>query len=540
MANLPAVATQLERLESNLPIRAAWMAWCALSRLSGGDVVALANARDRALERLFHQGLCPEFDLPSFLRMSGRPDADRFRVVHERLPDLRKQVHRWLAKAPPAEGQTAAYADLMFSYAFARLGESTPSLDLLAEAEKALPQNDEVHRWLLEGFTHRIRSVQEGRPNAGPLPDALVLRLKEIDPIVSYNIERLRTESRILEPFEKFESQRRYVEKWLDAFGQRLLGLIDQPDRQKLTVDARSILAGWSDRNEQQNAKALTVLLQIAPRLGEAFARELLPRARDAVSSNIDLPTKALLLERALLLAANFDQSDEVRSLVAAFRRLVSASDRKSIAGVWGSLVSHCFRSLSKLGMNDALEEVFQEFVAIQRSLAHQGGKVKSSWLLETAVKTQGDLSLGKGVADLGKLMVQVASGWLHYHQTDRASELLDAVRDVLLQGKLAAFWRMKLAAAYLEALAQAPIDFALHRIEDLFANLSRAATDYRVTMAYYGLGELSVIEAAVLAVVGEGASLDAKGRRWLDEDEFIVRRRIHRDLREALAKGGP
>jgi cellulose synthase operon protein C len=47
----------------------------------------------------------------------------------------------------------------------------------------------------------------------------------------------------------------------------------------------------------------------------------------------------------------------------------------------------------------------------------------------------------------------------------------------------------------------------------------------------------LAIVEAAVLALVGDDAALDPATRRWLDESEFLVRRRIHRDVRQALAK---
>jgi hypothetical protein len=48
MFNQGAVASLLERQESSLPIRTAWLAWCAMARLSGGDVLGLAKARERA------------------------------------------------------------------------------------------------------------------------------------------------------------------------------------------------------------------------------------------------------------------------------------------------------------------------------------------------------------------------------------------------------------------------------------------------------------------------------------------------------------
>jgi cellulose synthase operon protein C len=45
------------------------------------------------------------------------------------------------------------------------------------------------------------------------------------------------------------------------------------------------------------------------------------------------------------------------------------------------------------------------------------------------------------------------------------------------------------------------------------------------------------VIEAVVMAVVGDDFTLGASARRWLDDDEFLVRRRIHRDLRATMAQ---
>src|SRR5262249_26632980 len=65
------VAQFLEAHEKLLPVRGVWLAWVSLVKLSRGDVLALARARDRLLERLFHSGLVPDQDLPSFLRYSG-------------------------------------------------------------------------------------------------------------------------------------------------------------------------------------------------------------------------------------------------------------------------------------------------------------------------------------------------------------------------------------------------------------------------------------------------------------------------------------
>ena len=38
-------------------------------------------------------------------------------------------------------------------------------------------------------------------------------------------------------------------------------------------------------------------------------------------------------------------------------------------------------------------------------------------------------------------------------------------------------------------------------------------------------------MESLILGYASEQLALGQLGRRWLDEDEYLVRRRIHRDL---------
>jgi hypothetical protein len=42
----------------------------------------------------------------------------------------------------------------------------------------------------------------------------------------------------------------------------------------------------------------------------------------------------------------------------------------------------------------------------------------------------------------------------------------------------------------------------------------------------------LGVVESVVRAVADDDFAVGSRARRWLDEDEYLVRRRIHRDLR--------
>ena len=83
----------LQQQEKNLPVRAAWMAWCAMYQLSGRDELLLARARDRLLERLFNQGLTPEFDMAGFMRTGGTATSDRFRVLRQQLIEPVSYTH---------------------------------------------------------------------------------------------------------------------------------------------------------------------------------------------------------------------------------------------------------------------------------------------------------------------------------------------------------------------------------------------------------------------------------------------------------------
>src|SRR5207248_10049758 len=91
-----------------------WPAWSAFVQLTGGDVLALARARDRLLERLFRNGLRPATDLPSFLRYSGQPTSQRYRAVRQWMSNLCGMAHSW--SRDPANGQgsdeTQAYINL--------------------------------------------------------------------------------------------------------------------------------------------------------------------------------------------------------------------------------------------------------------------------------------------------------------------------------------------------------------------------------------------------------------------------------------------
>ena len=112
----------------------------------------------------------------------------------------------------------------------------------------------------------------------------------------------------------------------------------------------------------------------------------------------------------------------------------------------------------------------------------------------------------------------------------------MDEARLLLFHGGLEKKEQTDLACTYVATLGQAPVELALHAIDELLEKLERVFDNY-LTHSHYSLAKLRVVEAIVLAVATEGFAMGQATRRWLEDDEYLVRKRIHRDVQQALAK---
>jgi cellulose synthase operon protein C len=528
----------LEVHESLLPTRLCWLAWVALVKLSRGDVLALARARDRMLERLYHHGLNPHSDLPGFLRFSGSVGGARHRAVRDQLLRLQRAARRWVGEGRMVAPCTGEFADLMFAYGLARLGDAASCARLLEASLATLKGRDPVSTWLALAYEFRIRQALEGKPNAGQLPEEMLESLKprgedkenELK-LIRYKIDRLRQHSRILEPHEEINPYRHWHGRFNDELGRELAELVDLNDRAELATRLNRLLRSkrTGHRVDLQEARILDSALELSPRLGEAFAREVLDRVVPAVAKLDELREQAVLLEKGLRLAAHFDQAEHVQALVARFHQLLAAQRGAEATQALEPLLGQCFRGLRKLGMRDEINRLLERLA----ELVLRGQGLQAGGPLGAGAEKRGPQA-GQWARTL-RLLLHVASGWSYFGQDDRAWPILDEARDLLLQGDLPPLDQSPLACGYIRALGQAPVERALPRLEELFRGLERVHDTF-TTNSHYSLSRLDVIEAAVLSLISDDLTLDPAGRRWLDDDEFLVRRRIHRDVRQALA----
>ncbi len=529
--------------ESLLGVRAVWLAWVALSKLGDADVLSLARARDRLLQRLLDEGLNPERDLPTFLRFAGSKDSERMRLVRDRFRLLRDLARQWVQQEASV---SLPYVDLLFAYGFARLGEITLSRQLLEAARLELAKTqdkqgkpDPVHHLLLKGFEHRIDEVLHGRSKPAPLVDVFGEALHKLTPEERYKIDRFRELSMILEPHEKLHPYLRWLQSADDLYKEiARLAELRSPAELRLDIQ-RLIKDGLHGKNSPAfQARVLAEVLPLAPRVGEDFTVELITRVPEVFQSaaNLQEPNPIdKLLERALFYAAHFNRVELVRQLMGLFRDWLSKQSGKLFYTTLNQFVRDGIRGMRKLGMRDeiaSLLEQLRHLILKGQSLSQLRDKNAANWL-ETL-----------------QTLLYIGSGWMYFGNLQEAMPILDeARRELLHQGTLfgqdksggSKPWVLqyaRLAQTYMSVLSFAPVENALARIEEMFRHMD-PLSNTQLSNSHFSRNHLSVIEEMVRAVVSEDFVLGVEARRWLDDDEFLVRRRIHRDIKSVLAGSG-
>jgi hypothetical protein len=535
---------RLEQYEDWLPVRAAWLAQLHLARLAGGDVLGLARTRDRLLERLARRGLSLDQDLPTFLRFAGPDAGERYPSVRDWLLRAREPVQRWVAKLPTGGPRafaglqefgldaekhfTAAYADLILAYGLARLGEYGSCSELTARAADVLTAPaDPVHEFLLAAFRHRIDQAVSGKPGRGPLPPELLDRLGALrGDDWAYKAGVLRGRSRILEPAGSVDVYRCPAAVHRSGVGEldrALLALPDLADPDELARQVRHLLSSATRDGPSATLPFVVAhALEAAPRSGDRLAAEVLRHAPAALGLAGDrLPLQAYLLEKAVSAAERLDQPDSMRELVKHAMRLMEGEAGPGRVAAFEGLARQCSRGLRRLGLREELDALLRR---------------TANWVLQGYTPSGLRSKWPESWPAALRTLLHVAAGWFYTGRDDSASEILEAAREQLYRGDQPPAEQTALALSFVAALGQAPVKSALVRLGELFQGFTAVAVT-GWTNTHYALKPLELIEAVVLAVVSEDFALGPTARRWLDDEEFLVRRRIHRDTETLLRR---
>lgn len=529
-AHLATYKRFLERQESSLPIRAVWLGWLAFVRLAGGDVLSLAQARDRQLARLFQGGLRPLLDLPDFLRLGAGGESAR-----EVMCSAWQLAGDWLEREGLERAPTQAYMDLVFAVGLARTGDNVLAQEALTRARDRLPSGDPVHAWLLAAYEHRIDQARAAESGASPLPWRVLAQLPAMEKRDRYKIDRLRQHSRILEPFAKIDPYRHLQRPGaVDPTERALAALYDLADPVEVRAGLAPLLRSVTGNPDITGAvRVLATALELAPRVGEAFAAELLTLTLGRIEEAEPLE-RCLLLERGLFLAAHFDQRERIDACIEQFYALLEVHRAPEALAQLEPAFAETFRSLRLLGLQTEASRLLTDMdtlvhAALRRSPGH--GRVRGAYGASAVVRG------GVGVrASLVRILAHVGAGRYHNGQPDLAGAVLDEAWALLDTGGLVDLDRIAAVQACAEAAANAPPTEAQQRVRTLLALLTGVGDTF-TTNSHFSISHLDVIETLVLALAKNQpqAAVGEAGRRWHEEDELLVRRRIHRDMRLAL-----
>jgi hypothetical protein len=538
LAMLPRVLAVLEQQFDDIPVRGAWLARLAVARSCDGDVLGLARWRDRLVRRLHERGPALDLDEPSFLRFRNTATAERFKTAREWLVRMHDPILRWVRghardgrglewAGLDGEGDaTAAYAQFLLAWGLGALGERARAREWAAKARKVLAGTTGVradpagHALLGDLFLHRIREAHEGRVPKPVLPADLQTRLERLPEFARYSVDRLREHCRVLQPLGSVRAYRGrdLREFWgPDLLGERLSLLGARTDPAQLDEEARALLAAAGAEPSTTTVPRIAfALLEVAAALEPAVLGplfELVPTALDWTETWVQAG-RWTDTERADRVARFQARMIETAFAVAPpegaqrlLRHVTHGAASGALLPATTSAAPRAFRSARKHAL-----------VAEAEALVHVLDPARAD-------------PAGPVTAE----RVGLATGWFVAGNEENGNRILNAARDALFYTKTDDLpQRTAVAVAYAEALGFAPAGIALGRLEELFQRLT-GVTVQGSTNCYFTLHPLRLIDTVVRAVVTDEFTLGPAVRAWLDGDEFLIRRRIHRDMAALL-----
>jgi hypothetical protein len=514
-----------------------------------------------------------------FLRTAGLKDGERVRAIRERAAELHQTVRKWTEHVPV----NLPYVDLLFAFGMAKLGEGQVARKLIHDAGRVLqtpltsgspdsiPFNSLVENltnsFLFRGFQYRIDQALNGKPHGGALSNQLLEEFetftrKENEVTTAkqagttphaktgsssadnpyrrteYLISRMRQDSWIFDPEVTREPYAMYLTAYGDPLAKELLDLGTIREPKQFAERVRKLYRGGFPGKSPAEVRffLLHEAFPLAPRVGESFCIELLELVSGPLSSGPGdskrFPESELvkkqgeLLERSLFVAAHFGLNEHVQKLVVLFLQLVRSKTQDARFQLINVVASQCLRSLKKLGMRDQIER----FLSLLQSEV-----IRDSSLIKIRKSYDGNLV---GWVPVLRTLLSLATGWLTFGLNEQAEPILDQARqEILGPAPLPTSQYPDVVRSYISTLGHLPAESGLPRFRELFERMNPAAIPNSWTGNHcYSRLHLRIVEEVILALISDDFALGPAGRRWLDDDEFLVRRRIHDDMRRYVA----
>jgi hypothetical protein len=453
------------------------------------------------------RGLSLDRDVPRLLRVSnssaGR-DNERVARVGAQLEAILKSFDDVSRKRSPLEAPwplTRPYVQFEFAWGFARLGLSDRARALRDAASTAIDGRDAVHQFLRRAFVARIDQALEGLSPELPLPPEVTNTLAPLLPPERYQVDRMRQFSNVLEQ-QRLDATAEFL-RGINRSGEDLALLNGITDVAELArnIEERAQVAADTALPAEERERLVDGLLDLLVRLPEATAVPLLNQLL-AVSESLPAENRVALLEDALRVAGHFGRAHLVRQLVLSFGNLLTEVGAKG-ADALGTTLATTVRSLRRVGLREEGRELLARGASVFRG--------------DDVPAVCGRLALAGGFASLGAM--------------EQANPIFEEVLARLARDNERVEQRVLIHRAAARALGYAGPEVALRGLLRLAGQLPWI-TDNFGTNKYFCLSLVNFADALVLGHVGDDLVLNEVTRRYLEEDEFLVRRRVHHDSR--------
>ena len=500
----------LDRFAGDLDVRSYWLGRFAVSRLSGGDTLGLARARDRVLARV-QGGLSLDRDVPRLMRVMGQSTAagagtERAVRVGAQLEELFKAFEETPRKRSAIESSpipTRAYVCFEFAWGFARLANTDRAKQLRDFAASTLDRKDPVHNYLTRAYLARVEQAMEGVAPNTPLPADINALLNGLEKEKRYKVDRLRQFSQVLEPQERLDPMSAFWRSDRPGTGAELAALraLREPAELFKAIQSRMSVAADAQLEVEERVRLIDGLLDYLSHLPESQALPLLQRFL-SLGDTLAAKHRAVVLEDALKVAGHFGRAALVKQLVLQLGNAIKEVGAEGVSEI-GNLLVAGVRSLRRVGLREEAGELL----------------ARASTVLK-----------GEDVPTL-QARQGLASGFMYLGAFQQAQPIVDeALTRLGREGGLNPGDRAKLTRATAQALSHASTEVALPGLMRLAQQLPWVTDSYG-TNSHFCLSVVDFADALVLGHVGDDLTLNETTRRFLDEDEYLVRRRVHRDV---------
>jgi hypothetical protein len=524
LINQVEVRKHLETCEEVLPIRAIWMVWLSIAQRSGQDSLLLSRVRDRLLTQLLMNGNQIDRDLPNFLA-SHSISTRESRLTTQAIEVLIEAATPWFP---------AAFADGFVGVFLGRLKMKASAMNAREKIRSRIDPGvkprrkakrrsaaDEFHmeseRWILAALDCRLQQAIDGENNWRPLSAELTDHLQLMTIEEKRWVDQYRRASKILAPTETIAPP----STARSAQGIEIdLELLRQEENPSAIYDITvRFLKQYTHPNSRLSILSIAIPQSFS--LPPERVANLLQAYQDLMTQLgiLDYPQLASftkLTEESIAVAAHHGYTDLARRLLVAFHnRADTVNQPEILAWIIGSVNVSIFRLLSRLGLQrevTALSETFQTKLLKGATISQFLSKIKwnRSIYLPAILRIIGaELYFGNDTAvqDLRELRNEI------FHPETQTPE-----------------FKLRLIRAFIEASSLAPEQEGVPLMLDFLQTFPK--------YQFREVEQLELAEKVLLCITSDSLISDPRVRRWLDEDEHIIRKRIHSDMTQFLQAG--